>query len=135
MGQDAISPEIIFAALSDQTRLRLLALMTELTTEQQVCVCYFVATLGLSQPLISRHLAYLRRSGLVAAERQGKWMYYGLERHSNPMKSAAISSAIEWFRVSDQAKIDHSRFAAACCAPDDFPELRGAPPPVQFQTA
>ena len=58
---------LLFAALSDRTRLRLLNLMDG----REVCVCYFVEILGQSQPKISRHLAYLRRAGVVAARREG----------------------------------------------------------------
>ncbi len=50
---------LLFAALSDRTRLRLLNLMDG----REVCVCYFVEILGQSQPKISRHLAYLRTGG------------------------------------------------------------------------
>ncbi len=63
---------VLFAALSDRTRLRLLNLMDG----REVCVCYFIEILGQSQPKISRHLAYLRRAGVVAARREGKWMHY-----------------------------------------------------------
>ena len=62
----------LFAALADTTRLRLLNLMAG----REVCVCYFVEILRQSQPKISRHLAYLRKAGIVAARREGKWMHY-----------------------------------------------------------
>ena len=62
----------LFAALADTTRLRLLNLMGG----REVCVCYFVEILRQGQPKISRHLAYLRKAGLVAARREGKWMHY-----------------------------------------------------------
>ncbi len=64
--------ELLFKALADRTRLRLLNLMGE----DEVCVCYFVEVLGTNQPKISRHLAYLRRAGVVTARRDGKWMHY-----------------------------------------------------------
>jgi ArsR family transcriptional regulator len=64
----------IFAALADTTRLRLLNLMAG----REVCVCHFVDILGQSQPKISRHLAYLRQAGVVAARREGKWMHYSI---------------------------------------------------------
>ena len=64
----------LFAALADRTRLRLLNLMAG----REVCVCYLVEILGQSQPKISRHLAYLRKAGIVAARREGKWMHYRL---------------------------------------------------------
>ena len=59
----ALSLAGLFAALADTTRLRLLNLMAG----REVCVCHFVEILGQSQPKISRHLAYLRRAGLVTA--------------------------------------------------------------------
>src|SRR2546429_3118445 len=59
--------ETLFKALADRTRLRLISLMGD----SEVCVCFFVAILKTSQPKISRHLAYLRRAGLVAARGGG----------------------------------------------------------------
>src|ERR1700743_236285 len=64
--------EQFFQALGDNTRLRLLNLMGE----QEVCVCYFVEILDAPQPKISRHLAYLRKAGIVSARPEGKWMHY-----------------------------------------------------------
>ena len=61
---------------------------------KEVCVCYFVEILGQSQPKISRHLAYLRRAGIVAARREGKWMHYKIVvprhawRSTNPERNA-----------------------------------------------
>lgn len=67
--------EKLFLALSDQTRLRLLSLMSG----GEVSVGYLADTLGESQPKISRHLAYLRGTGLVSTRRDGKWIYYGID--------------------------------------------------------
>jgi ArsR family transcriptional regulator len=64
----------IFRAVSDRTRLRILALLGD----GEVCVCDIVAALGIPQPKASRHLAYLRRSGLVLGRRDGQWRYYRL---------------------------------------------------------
>ena len=66
--------ETFFLALADKTRLRLLNLMRE----DEVCVSYFTEVLGESQPKISRHLAYLRKAGIVEARREGQWMHYKL---------------------------------------------------------
>lgn len=54
--------------------MRLLNLMAD----QEICVCYLVEVMDAPQPKISRHLAYLRRAGIVLARRDGKWMYYKL---------------------------------------------------------
>ncbi len=64
--------ELFFRALADATRLRIINLIGD----QEVCVCYFVEILKTNQPKISRHLAYLRRAGIVAARREGIWMHY-----------------------------------------------------------
>src|ERR1700730_16423140 len=66
--------DLLFRALADPTRLRLL----NLVADREICVCYFVEILRTSQPKISRHLAYLRNAGIVAARREGKWMHYRL---------------------------------------------------------
>lgn len=70
-----LAPETLFHALSDSTRLRMLAL---LTAKGELCVCELTHALGLSQPMISRHLAQLRASGLVSDRRAGQWIYYRL---------------------------------------------------------
>lgn len=64
----------IYDCLCDATRLRLLNLLAQ----QPLCVCHFEAALQLPQARISRHLAYLRRHGMVAAEQQGPWRVYRL---------------------------------------------------------
>src|ERR1700752_2698990 len=63
--------EVLFKALADTTRLRLISLLGH----SEVCVCFLVEILKLSQPKISRHLAYLRRAQIVSARRGGKWMH------------------------------------------------------------
>ena len=70
------SLEVLFAALADETRLQLVGLLAQ----QDLCVCDLVDTLEDLQPKISRHLAYLRRVGIVTTERHGKWIRYGLQR-------------------------------------------------------
>jgi ArsR family transcriptional regulator len=65
---------MLFAALADPTRLRLLQLMKE----GEICVCFLQEVLQTNQPKISRHLAYLKKAGLVEARRDGKWMHYRL---------------------------------------------------------
>jgi ArsR family transcriptional regulator, arsenate/arsenite/antimonite-responsive transcriptional repressor len=67
---------LFFAALSDETRLRLLSLIRN----REVCVCYLQEVLNTNQPKISRHLAYLKRAGLVKARRDGKWTHYRLAK-------------------------------------------------------
>lgn len=67
---------LFFAALSDETRLRLLNLIKN----REACVCYLREVINTNQPKISRHLAYLKKAGLVAARRDGKWTHYRLAK-------------------------------------------------------
>src|ERR1700693_6016039 len=76
--------DLLLRALPDRPRLRLLNLIAD----REICVCYFVEILGISQPKISRHLAYLRRAGIVAARRQGRWMHYRLVAPRGAVASA-----------------------------------------------
>lgn len=79
----------LFRALGDPTRLRILGLL--LTGE--VCVCHIHDSLRIPQSKTSRHLAYLRRRGLVTARRQGVWMYYRLAPATDPL-AGTIRSAV-----------------------------------------
>lgn len=65
----------LMKACADQTRLRLLNLMA---TEGEICVCHLVDVLGTNQPKVSRHLAYLKRAGLVSDRKDSLWVYYRL---------------------------------------------------------
>ena len=82
----------LFAALADRTRLRLLNLMRD----REVCVCYFVEILRQGQPKISRHLAYLRKAGIVSARREGRWMHYRIEWPQNAKASAILDQPGAW---------------------------------------
>src|SRR6476659_7089820 len=83
--------EDAFKALADRTRLRILALLGN----NEVCVCHIHDSLGLPQPTISRHLAYLRKSGLVSARRDGVWMHYQVSRSLNPVIQAVVGAAVD----------------------------------------
>ena len=121
----AFDMERFFQALGDTTRLRLLNLMGT----QELCVCYFVEVLGQAQPKISRHLAYLRSAGLVAARREGTWMHYRIvpPPHAGPAK--ILRQTLEWLQEDKSMQGDRSRLLRACCAPEKFSGLLGAPPP------
>lgn len=66
--------DVMFRAFSDRTRLRILNLLRP----GELCVCDLVRVIGAPQPTVSRHLAYLRKAGLVTARKDGLWMYYEL---------------------------------------------------------
>lgn len=71
--------DLMFRAFSDPTRLRILNLLGR----GELCVCDLVRIIGAPQPKISRHLAYLRRAGLVSGRKEGLWMYYQLTPAQN----------------------------------------------------
>ena len=121
----AISPVGLFRALADLTRLRILHLIGD----SEVCVCYFVEALRLSQPKISRHLAYLRRSDVVQARKEGKWVRYRIAFPENPLAAAILREGLAWAAAMPEAKRDRMRFAVACCQPQKFISLQGTPPP------
>lgn len=119
----------LFAALSDRTRLRLLNLMSG----REVCVCYFVEILGQSQPKISRHLAYLRRAGIANARREGKWMHYSIRLPADAGAAAILEATLRTFAEDREMQADAARLGRACCQPQRFVTLRGAPPPAPVE--
>jgi len=80
-----------FTALADPVRLRVLSMLAD-ASQGEVCVCDFVEPLGKSQPTISHHLKILSEAGLVSGERQGKWVWYSLNRDRLAALRAAIDS-------------------------------------------
>ena len=119
--------EEVFKALADKTRLRILGLLGN----NEVCVCHLHDSLGLPQPTVSRHLAYLRRSGLVAVRRDGVWMHYQVSRSLSPLVRGIVGAAVEALRRVPDTTLDRKQFqrsfgqlyvldapsGGACCAP------------------
>jgi ArsR family transcriptional regulator, arsenate/arsenite/antimonite-responsive transcriptional repressor len=115
----------LFRALADPTRLRLL----NLVGGSEVCVCYLVEVLGLKQPKISRHLAYLRRAGLVAVRRQGKWMHYRLALPKDRVAAQILLGTLEAMQNDPRMRYDLAHLSAACCSPEKYEVPQGAPMP------
>ena len=120
---------VLFAALSDRTRLRLLNLMDG----REVCVCYFIEILGQSQPKISRHLAYLRRAGVVAARREGKWMHYKIVVPAHAGAAKILRETLAVVREEKAMQADLARLGKACCTPQKVSALEGAPLPIPVE--
>lgn len=112
--------ETVFQALADRTRLRILGLLAE----GELCVCYFVEILGEPQPKISRHLAYLRRAGLVSARREGKWMHYRITH-----KSQLLDAVLSEIAAEKQIQKDRTALGRACCGVRVPAGLQNAPRP------
>jgi ArsR family transcriptional regulator, arsenate/arsenite/antimonite-responsive transcriptional repressor len=119
----------LFRALADPTRLRLL----NLVADREVCVCYFVGILRISQPKVSRHLAYLRRAGIVATRRDGRWMHYRLAIPREPVPADILRATLAHLKGLPQMQRDLARLGSACCAPEKFEMLRRAPQPVAIR--
>ena len=126
----SVSLASLFAALADTTRLRLLNLMAG----REVCVCYFVEILRQGQPKISRHLAYLRKAGIVAARREGKWMHYRVSPPSDAAAASILTATLASFRTDKQMQADLAKLDRACCAPQKLVVPEGAPRPSLLVT-
>lgn len=72
-----MTPVSFYKCLSDDTRLKCLLLIT---LKSELCVCDLISALKLSQPKISRHLAELRKCGILSDNRRGKWVFYQLSQ-------------------------------------------------------
>ena len=113
------SVDVMFRAFSDRTRLRLLYLLRS----GETCVCDLVAVLDVPQPKVSRHLAYLRRAGLVQARKDGLWMHYRLAPATTTFHKSLLNclgccfSAVPEL-ASDLERLGRSRAAcktSECC--------------------
>ena len=128
MGNKDYSIETLFKALADRTRLRLIHLLGE----GEVCVCFFVEVLNTNQPKISRHLAYLRRAGIVASRREGKWMHYRLIEPSDAQAASIFREVRSWLGNNSEMQRDRDRLEKICRAPHLPLPLKRAPRPVSL---
>ena len=128
MSNKEYSIELLFKALADRTRLRVIHLIGD----DEVCVCFFVEVLKTNQPKISRHLAYLRRAGLVAARREGKWMHYRLSEPSDIHAARIFREVREVLANNPEMQRDKERLAKICCGTQLPVQLRRAPRPASL---
>ncbi len=96
----------LFKSLSDPTRVRIIWI---LRFGGELCVCDLMAVLDLPQSTVSRHLAYLRNSGLVSDERKGVWMYYRLPEEMNELTAKILAVVRLAEKGSEQAAVDRRR--------------------------
>ncbi len=129
MGSRENSIALLFRALADRTRLRLINLMGE----DEVCVCFFVEVLKTNQPKISRHLAYLRRAGVVSARREGKWIHYRIVEPDDPRAANIFREVRAWLANEPAMQSDRTRLKKICCAPKLPVQLQRAPVPASLQ--
>jgi ArsR family transcriptional regulator len=101
-----------FAALADPTRLRLLHLMKD----GEICVYFLQGVLKSNQPKISRHLAYLRKAGLVEPRQDGKWMHYSLKKLDKELQSI-LTETLAGLAKMPQSRKDLARLKEIRCCP------------------
>ena len=107
--------EGLFKALADATRLRILGLLLA----GEVCVCDIHQSLKIPQPKASRHLAYMRRSGLVETRREGLWVHYRLGTLADPVMAAIVDAVRHALTHVDSVHRDGERLQkrTGCCVP------------------
>jgi ArsR family transcriptional regulator len=110
--------DLMFRAFSDPTRLRLLNLLRG----GETCVCDLVRVLRVPQPKVSRHLAYLKRAGLVTARKEGYWMHYSLAPAKGELHTSLLNCLACCFKAVPELARDTEKLgrkepasAAACC--------------------
>jgi ArsR family transcriptional regulator len=109
MGKPTVN--LMFRAFSDSTRLRILHLLLN----GEMCVCDIVSITRVPQPTASRHLAYLRRAGLIEKRRQGLWAYYKLTSPKSAFHQSLVKCLKECFRDVPELASDAKRASRSCC--------------------
>jgi ArsR family transcriptional regulator, arsenate/arsenite/antimonite-responsive transcriptional repressor len=104
----------LFKAFADPVRLRLLNL---LSGDREVCVCHLQEALGLPQPTVSRHLAYLRKNGLVVGRKDGLWVHYRLAKPKNDLHRVLVGSVSSSLDDLEEIRQDLKRLGEvlSCC--------------------
>lgn len=105
----------LFKALSDETRLRIMVLLSE----KELCVCQIEAALSLPQAKVSRHLTVLRYAGLVRIRRDGLWVYYSLKEPKNRVEEALFSCFRESLSKEKSFRMDLTNMKKCIAQPLD----------------
>ncbi len=111
-----VGMDLMFRAFSDRTRLRILHLLRD----GELCVGDIVDVLRIPQPRASRHLAYLRRAGLVVVRKAGLWSYYSLAKAETPFHRKLLDCLLNCFGDVPEMRADKNRAArvkesGGCC--------------------
>jgi len=111
----------VLRALADTTRLRIVALLVS----GEVCVCHIHGALKIPQSTASRHLAYLRRTGMVATRKDGLWVHYRLANVADAVVRTLVNAAIHCAGHLDTVAADRQRLekATGCCVQGAVPEI------------
>jgi ArsR family transcriptional regulator, arsenate/arsenite/antimonite-responsive transcriptional repressor len=100
----------LFRALGDETRLRIVALLSH----GELCVCHIETALELSQPNVSRQLGILRAAGIVDGRRNGSWMYYSLAEQEHDGVKSMLDHLVQHFGAERTIRADHSKLRKSC---------------------
>jgi len=100
----------LFRALGDETRLRIVALLSH----GELCVCHLEKALALPQPNISRQLGILRMAGILDARRKGPWMYYALAPQDHDAVKAMLGQLVALFGAERAIRADHAKLKKSC---------------------
>jgi len=106
------SVDQLFRAFSDRTRLRILSLLRD---GRELCVCDIIRVIGAPQAKISRHLAYLRKSGLVLGRKDGLWVHYRLAPVKNVFHGKLVECLQCCFNDVPELRTDQARLGSGCC--------------------
>ena len=110
----------VLRAFADPTRLRIAALLVS----GEVCVCHIHDALKIPQSTASRHLAYLRRAGMVETRKDGLWVHYRLSSVPDAVVRTLVDAAIHCAGHLDTVMADRKRLekATGCCVQEAMPE-------------
>ena len=104
----------LFKAFADPVRLRLLNLLAE----GEVCVCHLHEALDLPQSTVSRHLAYLRKRGLVVGRKEGLWVHYWQAKPAGDLHRTLVGCLGACFKEIDALKQDRQKHNHGSCCGD-----------------
>jgi ArsR family transcriptional regulator len=122
MEKELQTADRVLKALADPTRLRIVGLLRA----GEICVCHIYDSLKISQPKASRHLAYLRRAGVVRAEKRGLWVYYTLATELTPAVRALLDAAVHCTTHLATTDRDVQRLAKTTGCPAAVPNVDAA---------
>lgn len=100
----------LFRALGDETRLRIVALLSH----GELCVCHLEAALALNQSTASRQLGILKAAGIVDSRRDGTWVYYAITEQEHATVAKALDVLTKAFGAERALRVDHARLRKSC---------------------
>ena len=113
MKSPAVDLDLVFSALADETRRRILGLLAS----GEICVCHIHEALDVPQPTASRHLAHLRKAGLVSTRRDGLWVHYRLAEIDDAAINGVLRSALSALSTNGAATTDRKKLSRVIDVP------------------